>query len=266
MIAGSGLPLNGIRVLVTRPENQSGTLCEMIEENGGVALRLPTIELQPPDDPARAEQICSRLAEFQIAIFISSNAVDWAFDLFLDKNAIPDGLAIMAIGAGTARQIRQYGINDVSFLEGSANSEALLELDELQADTIRGKRVIIFRGQGGRELLADGLRNRGARVEYAEVYRRIRPHYEEDIIHKIWVDTPPDVIVVTSGEGLENLFTMTAPGDHKLLLSTQLVLIGSRMSEQARQLGFDRVPAIARETSNRGLLETVIATVGEGKR
>jgi uroporphyrinogen-III synthase len=266
MIVESALPLAGIRVLVTRPEKQSGTLCNLIEENGGAALRLPTIELQPPVDPDSAEQLCKSLGEFQIALFVSRNAVDWAFDLFLNKTGIPDGLSIMAIGAGTARQIQQYGINDVRFIKGGANSEAFLELDELQADAVRGKRIIIFRGQGGREVLASELRERGALVEYAEVYRRVQPQYDKDFVHKTWIDEPPDVIVVTSNEGLQNLFNMTAADDHAFLLNTPLVLIGSRMSSLARQLGFNRTPAIARVTSDQGLLESIISTVGDENR
>jgi uroporphyrinogen-III synthase len=263
MINQSELPLNGIRVLVTRPAKQTDSLCSLIEKSGGVTMRLPTMDLQAPDDPEQVEQLCKCLTEFQIAIFISRNAVDWAFDLFIDKADIPAGLSIMAIGAGTAEQLKQYGVTDVCFAKGSANSEAFLELDGLQADAVEGKRIIIFRGQGGREVLADGLRKRGAQVRYAEVYRRVQPRYDEDIIHNLWIDTPPDVIVVTSNEGLQNLFNITAADDHKQLLRTPLVSIGKRMSDLASQLGFGRLPVVARETSDQGLLESLIATVGE---
>jgi len=263
MIGQSELPLDGIRILVTRPAKQTGPLCSLIEKSGGVAMRLPTIDLQAPDDPGQVEQICKRLTEFQIAIFVSRNAVDWAFDLFIDKADIPAGLAIMAIGTGTAEQLKQRGISNVCFAKGSANSEAFLELSGFQADVVKDKQIIIFRGQGGREVLADGLRKRGAQVRYAEVYRRVQPRHDEDIIHKLWIDTPPDVIVVTSNEGLQNLFNMTAVDDHKQLLRTPLVSIGKRMSGLADQLGFSRLPVVARETSDQGLLESVIDTVGE---
>ena len=171
MINQPELPLNGIRILVTRPAKQTDSLCSLIEKSGGVAMRLPTINLQMADNPGQAEQLCKRLTEFQIAIFVSRNAVDWAFDQFIDKVDLPTGLSIMAIGTGTADQLKRHGVSDVCFAKGSANSEAFLELDELQADAVQGKRIIIFRGQGGRDVLADGLRERGAHVMYAEVYR-----------------------------------------------------------------------------------------------
>lgn len=264
MIVAPVLPLSGKTVLVTRPDRQSGRLCSLIEENGGTAVRLPTIEIRPPQDPAPVLEICRRLGDFQIAIFVSRNAVEQVFETFLSENGIPGGLSVMAIGAGTASQIRCHGVKIVSHLSGTANSEEFLELDELQPEAIRGKRVIIFRGQGGRELLADVLRKRGATVEYAEVYQRVVPQYDEDMIHSIWTGNRPDVMVVTSNEGLQNLITITAPGDREYLLDTPLVVIGTRTSELATELGFRRMPVIARETSDQGLLDTVIATVGTG--
>jgi uroporphyrinogen-III synthase len=263
MINQSELPLNGIRILVTRPAKQTNSLCSLIEKNGGVAMRLPTINIQAPDDPEQAERLCKRLTEFQIAIFVSRNAVDWAFDLFINKSDIPIGLSIMAIGAGTAERLKKYGVSNAYFAKGRASSEAFLELDGLQANVVQGKRIIIFRGQGGRDVLANGLCERGAHVKYAEVYRRVQPRYDENIIHKLWIDTPPDVIVVTSNEGLQNLFNITAADDHKKLLKTPLVSIGKRMSDLASQLGFVRPPVVARETSDQGLLESMITTVGE---
>ena len=135
-----------------------------------------------------------------------------------------------------------------------ANSEALLATEELQY--IEGQKIVIFRGQGGRELLAQTLSQRGAAVEYAEVYLRAKP------------DTNPaelasrqpaiDLITATSNENLQNLYEMTEIGQRDWLLSKQLVVISERTAKLAKQLGFRSAAIVAQESNDQGLVNAML--------
>ena len=249
--------LDGVKVLVTRPEQQAEALCEAIENLGGKAIRFPVIEITQSENQLAARTILDNIPQYDIGIFISRNAVDWTMKLLAEKKSTLDMLTLIAVGAGTAEALRQASSAQVITNSG-ANSEALLELDALGADVIRGKKIIIFRGQGGREYLATTLRERGAKVDYAEVYRRDCPEYDRDVIDELWSSSNPDVVIITSNNGLENLFSLLDKKQRNLLLSKQLVVIGERMLDFSIDSGFTRSPILAEENSDEGILKAIV--------
>lgn len=165
--------LQGLRVLVTRPEHQAGPLCQLIERHGGVAVRCPTLLIREPQDWGPALALFDRLATYDLAIFTSVNAVDRALPPIRERGGIPPGLEIAAIGKATARALARHGIDHGLQPEHDFSSEALMALPRFQ--NVTGQRIVIIRGEGGRTLLAETLTARGARVDHAEVYRRERP-------------------------------------------------------------------------------------------
>jgi len=122
-----------------------------------------------------------------------------------------------------------------------------------------GKRVIIFRGEGGRELLAEELRARGATVEYAEVYRRGRPTQDNGPLLHAWARGEVDIITVTSGEGLRNLFDMVGQLGRQWLRKTPILVINERLVTLARELGVEAPPVIAEEASDEGIVAALAA-------
>jgi len=174
-----------------------------------------------------------------------------------EKTSTLDKLTLIAIGAATAKILKQVSSAQVVTNNG-ANSEALLELDALSADVIHGKKIIIFRGEGGREFLATMLRERGAKVDYVEVYRRNCPEYSRDVIDEHWSSSKPDVVIVTSNNGLENLFSLLDKKQRNLLLSKQLIVMGERMLDLSIDLGFTRPPIVAEENSDEGILKAIV--------
>ena len=254
--------LAGKKILVTRPQYQSETLCKMIENEGGEAIRLPVIGIRPPPDPDTLRRLLARVGDYDIGVFISQNAVIHTLELLNKEIHALYNLKLVAVGKGTARLLKQAGFSDVSHTDSIASSETLLELPVLQASRLKGTRIIIFRGIGGREFLADMLAERGAVVDYAEVYQRVPVRYENRILDKIWLNDRPDYVVVTSSEGLQYLFDMLDSQLKTILLATQLVVLGSRMAELAVKLGFSKMPVIAEETSDKGLLQAILQTAG----
>jgi uroporphyrinogen-III synthase len=254
--------LQDIKVLVTRPAPQADNLCDLIESNGGQAIRLPTIDIQPPDNKEKVIQLLDDLSMFQIGIFVSKNAVQRTLSLCEGMNNQLQKLTLIAMGAMTAEELLKSGVGQPVYAKGQADSESLLDLPELQGRLIKDKSIIIFRGQGGRELLATTLRTRGANVEYAEVYKRTCPHYERSIIDNIWHSERPDMIVITSCEALQNLFDMLNSAQREILLHKQLVTIGKRIVDLARILGFKEQIFIADETSDTGILNAIKKSIG----
>lgn len=254
--------LKGKKLLVTRPREQAEQLCALIEKEGGIAIRLPVIEIRPLPASPRLQQILSNLADYDIGIFVSQNAVRWTLALLNNDSCALSPLKIIAVGKATAGALNQAGISDVTYAETVASSETLLELPVFAGQRLKGARVIIFRGVGGRELLADRLMETGARVDYAEVYQRAPCHYDNALLEKIFFADKPDYIVVTSSEGLQNLFDMLSSKQRTAMLDTQLLVLGERMAELAKKLGCTKMPMVARETSDEGLLQAIMHNAG----
>ena len=127
------------------------------------------------------------------------------------------------------------------------DSEALLAETAMQY--VAGKRILIFRGRGGREQLAKTLRARGAEVDYAEVYERRRPKTDTAPLNDALRSNAIDVIVITSSEALDNLMTMVEVADLNTLRQTQVLVIHPRQADHVRQLGFIHEPILAQDGS-----------------
>ncbi len=255
--------LRGAGVLVTRPDHQADRLCALIEAAGGRAIRFPVLAIAAPRDDAPALALIARLAQYSLAIFISANAVERGLDLIESRlGALPPQLRIAAVGAATARELRRRLGRDPDLVpQGRYDSEALLALPQLQ--TVAGSRIAIFRGEGGRELLADTLRERGAAVEYAEVYRRVPPLADGAALTAQLVRGEVDIVTVTSSEGLRNLLELAGDESGMRLRQLPLVVVSERTAALAHTLGFAQPALVAREASDQGLVEAVAHWMSE---
>jgi uroporphyrinogen-III synthase len=152
-------PLAGKRVLVTRPREQAAGLAELIREEGGESIVFPAIEIAAVADLRQFYAVADRLEQFDLAIFISPTAVQRVLGL-LEGRRWPERVRVAAIGGGSRRELERRGFAGVvAPSSGEADSEALLALPELAS--VRGQSIVIFRGQGGRELLAIRSLNAG---------------------------------------------------------------------------------------------------------
>jgi len=256
-----GKVLKNLKVLVTRPKQQANNLCELIENLGGKAIRFPVIEINKSENQQVARLIMDDIEQYNIGIFISRNAVEWTLKLLGDKTSALESMSLISIGPATTAALKR-ALSGTVITNFGTNSESLLENEALGAEAVSGKKIIIFRGQGGREHLATTLGQRGAKVDFAEVYRRDCPQYDNDFINKIWTLNVPDVVVVTSNNGLENLFSLLNNKQSNLLLSKQLVVMGRRMFDFSVGFGFTKTPIFTEENDDEGILKLIVKWAG----
>ena len=103
-----------MRVLVTRPAGQAQRLCGLIEAAGHECVRLPTIEIQPAADPYRLGAIADTLEDYDLAVFVSVNAVQMGLERILDQRDWPEQTRIATVGARSAEALSlpltRYGL------------------------------------------------------------------------------------------------------------------------------------------------------------
>lgn len=249
--------LRGARVLVTRPAHQAEALARLIESAGGEAIRLPTIDIVAPTDPAALNAVFDRLHEFAFAIFISPNAVLQAVPLLRAHSAVPKTLRLAAVGQGTRRALHEAGFENVLAPEERFDSESLLEL--LPRAAVAGGNILIVRGEGGRERLGETLTARGARVSYAECYRRVPPRQPDAAaLARLW-QGEIDILTITGLAGLRNLYDLAGESGRARLLATPVLLVSERQARAARELGFNAELRVAAQASDAAILTELLA-------
>ena len=187
------------------------------------------------------------MGAYHWVIFISANAVNFAQKACNIAEIFPAGVGVAAIGRATAHSLRELGIKIDVVPKRPFNTEALLDTDEMKH--VKGTKCLVVRGEGGRELLAECLRSRGAEVNYVEVYRRMRPKTDMSSVVRLWRDEGMDMVIVTSGETLDNLVSMMGLGGLALLRATPMLVISPRLKAKALAMGITRV-ILAREASD----------------
>jgi uroporphyrinogen-III synthase len=234
MFMAADLPLSGLSILVTRPQAQAQLLSDLIVDQGGIAIRFPVITIKQLDTHLWAK---SNLADAAMIIFVSRNAVNY-FMAGL-KSDIASTLKFVAIGKGTAEAMREKGLRVDLQPEKTVGSEGLLAMPEFEG--VSGKKIVIVRGKGGRELLADTLIARGATISYIEVYERcIASPSQEQCDAALLADT----IVCTSVAGVTNLKQLLKNNIETVLIKP-LIVLSERIKQHALSLGFKQVDVSA---------------------
>jgi uroporphyrinogen-III synthase len=227
-------PLSGRGIVVTRPREHALALAERIRAAGAEPILFPTIEILPPENLGAVSSLVARLDGFQLAIFVSPTAAIRGHAIVSASRAWPERMRVAAVGTGTASALEERGFPAVIAPAGEADSEALAALPELH--DLQGRSVVIFRGQGGREWLRTSLEARGARVEYAECYRRVRPGADAGSLLARWQSGGIEAVSITSAEGLANFFEMLGPTGGGYLRATPVFVPHPSIALAARKL------------------------------
>jgi len=230
------LPLAGLGVVITRPRAAAETLAAALASAGARPFVFPALAIEPLPE---SRSLAADLDACDLAIFVSANAVEHGLALIRAQGARPLRAPVAAIGEATARALRNSGFGTVISPTGRHDSESLLALDELKS--VDGRKILIFRGQGGRELLREALESRGAQVTYVECYRRTRPAADAAPLLRAWTRGEIQAVSVLSAETLENFVAMIGPEGEAHLSHTALVVPHEAIATRPLARRFARV-------------------------
>ncbi|MBE2895064.1 uroporphyrinogen-III synthase [Spirabiliibacterium falconis] len=227
-------------ILVTRPGKQGEALCQLLNQHGFATLHVPMIEMCPGRDLNTLPNLIKGLSPCDGILAVSKSAVHYA------RHALNnvgfhwrDDIHYFAVGAKTAQQLSQCTECGVAYAFPHENSEGLLAHPNIRSFT--GKKMLILRGNGGRNLIAQQLTTRGIDAEFVETYQRNPIQYDMPSQVSIWKRAGISTIIVTSGEILRYLVESVPKNDHNWLLEQQLVTISARISQQALTYGWHNV-------------------------
>jgi uroporphyrinogen-III synthase len=232
-------------VLVTRPAGDvADGLCAAIAAAGYRVHWQPLLELSACAQLSPAQrQLLLDLDRFQHVIFISGNAVRFGMALVNDFwPQHPIGINWYAVGTATAERLLQFDIH-ASTPGSTMSSEGLLSLPGLRS--VKGQRVLIIKGEGGRDVLRSELSQRGALVDELACYRRCAPQVPAGMLAQRIAQCGIDVIMLSSGESLANLLLLLSPEETTKFKAIGLVVPSERVADMARQAGFDHVVTAA---------------------
>lgn len=247
-----------MKVLVTRPEPAGSELITAITTYGGEAYASPLIHIGPGAELKTLISQLDSLNTDDLVFLLSKNAVEYA-NLTLEQMACSwsDKLSYYAIGRSTGQFFQQITGKNIRWAEQGETSEVLLTHPDLQF--LEGKKALLLRGNGGRELLASTLRSRGAQVDYCECYARHPVDYDKALFNDQWFRTGITDVVITSGQMLALLEELITDEYRTWWFSRRLLVVSERIADQARKSGWQKV-CVANSADNNALLEALIST------
>lgn len=233
--------LLGQHILITRPSPQGEELCALLKKHGAEAYHIPTLEIRP-------RAISATLFQPDIAIFISVNAVKYC-----PLPTFPKTIRYFAVGVATSLALMERGV--LAQQAEPSSSEGLLALSDLQQ--VKGKTIAIFAGQGGRTVLEEELKNRGAYCYRYEVYERHCAMQHSLHLQELLKNILFDRIICTSGENLVCLENMAGAEKNRLYF-IPLAVVSKRIATLAKQHGFSNVLVFSEPFDNASMVNQLI--------
>jgi uroporphyrinogen-III synthase len=244
--------LEGLGVVVTRPRSAGEPLAAALAREGARTWLFPALAIEDVEPTEQLRTLLSGIFRFDMAIFVSANAVEKGLAMARRFAPWPGSIGVAAIGQATAEALRNSGLANVISPPDRHDSEGLLALAQLQ--DVRGRNIIVFRGEGGRERLKESLEERGAAVTYAECYRRVRPDADPSAVVAALSRGEVHAVSVLSGETLGNFIAMIGAGADRLADVT-LVVPHAAVGERPEARRFARV--LVAKHGAEGLIEAL---------
>lgn len=242
-------------VVITRPTAQAAPLAQRVAAMGLRPEEFPLLEILPLADSSALDAALASLDDYSLVAFVSPNAIDATFARI---KRWPAGVCIGVMGAGSRATLAQHGVTDANARILSptdterTDSETLLAVLDLQA--LKAGRVLIIRGESGRELLADALRAHGITVSQVAAYRRVAPAFTPERMQKLssLLNQENDWLV-TSSEALRTLLAwageLATKSDNvdavAKMQQQHLIVPHVRIAETATSLGFQSITLTA---------------------
>jgi len=245
-----------MQVLVPRPLPQGKNICRLIKQHGGIAIHFPVIEITGPVNLHQLRELAENPGDINLMIFVSVSAVLGVSRVLTEVGVtIPQNIKVATVGRKTAGQCQACGINVDYIPTTKVSGEGLLEA--LKGFAMPQSRVVIFRGQSGRELLKTSLEALGASVEYIESYRRILTERSIEPLLARWKGGGVDLVVITSSSILYGLLELLGKTHSFLLKQTPIVTISDRIAKNCRQIGVTSPVTVAPTPYDSDVLFTI---------
>ena len=234
-------PFQGLArsVIVTRPAAQAKPLALALEQCGWFPLLYPAIEIEDPENRNVWDAVMAQLDAYDWVLCVSPSAVDKALSYIRARCELPRHWRFIAMGMGSARALAHFGVTPYLVCDPPFDSETLLKMPALQVS--RGERVLIFRGIGGRELLAQRWRELGAIVEDVSCYQQAKPRWAPTPLLTAWERGEVAAGFFTSIQGVRYFFAHVGREGQGWLKKTLCIVTHPRVAEQAQALGMLKV-------------------------
>jgi len=254
-------PLSSVNLLITRPVMPASRTATRVAALGATPLIYPTLIIEPPADSAPLKAALGKIGDYYAALFVSPSAAEMALaPMSSTPFKLPASLHVFAPGPGTAEELSRLGVERVEMPESSFDSEGLLALPSLQTLAVKGKRIAIFRGNDGRELLREELVRRGATVDAITAYHRRAPATSATGLLELLRAGKVNAISAMSSDAIANLVPLVPATEREKLLFTIAVYAShARIVESARALGFRNV--VETQAGDAGLITALLNRV-----
>lgn len=236
------MSLAGRVIAITRPMGQFEPLASRIRAAGGIPVAAPLLDIFPLPNVSQIQAAGSTLSQFDWVIFISPNSVQHSLPHLLNRaQTWPPTTKIAGIGPGTARALADFDLPCLLPEGQRFDSEGLLARSEFAEPALRGQRILLIKGEGGRELLADTLSARGASVTAVSCYQRRAPDLLLNPFEACWQQGRLDAILLSSSEGAANLLAAASPEQRTKLYTSLFFAPHPRIVDKALSLGLHQV-------------------------
>ena len=245
-------------IVITRPSHQTSEIKSLVNEHQGHPIEFPLLEIQSKSQNETFQHTVLKLEDYDWAIFISSNAVQ--FGMPAVKNAfhtLPESIKFAAIGPSTQKALKLFDVQDVLIPEENFDSEGLLATSEM--NDIQNKKIVIFRGEGGRETLAETLRARGAEVTYAECYGRTFPQTNLDLLKAFSEKIHISAILITSSEACKEFVRLSRQKNMDFLKDILFIVNHPRMVNVLERESF--MTFSSDEPSDQSMMKKLLETI-----
>jgi uroporphyrinogen-III synthase len=265
--AAAAQPLAHEHVLITRPVMPASRTAQRLAALGATPYVFPTTIIEPPSNPRTLKEALANLSRYHAAIFVSPSAAEMTLaPLGAVAIKLPNSLQVFAPGHGTAEELQLRGVENVSIPTTSFDSDGLLALPALQANIVKGKRIAIFRGNDGRELLREELIKRGALVDAITAYRRRAPATPPTGLIELIRTKKLTAISAMSSDAVSNLIAIVPKVEQAAIFALPLYASHQRIAETATSNGFRNV--ITTQAGDAGLITALLCSLsriaGEG--
>ena len=223
----SNEPLLGKKVLITRAREQSSEFTTRLKKLGAEVIEFPTIEIVPPSSWKEVDHAIAKLKSYDWVIFTSANGVHFFFQRLKEKGKNRRSLSgskICAIGPATAKQLKKRKIR-VDLVPKEFIAESILR--GFKKMGTEGKQILLARAKKAIDVLPQGLKRMGAKVDVVEVYRTVKPRGGSRRLKQLLEKGKVDVITFTSSSTVSHFIDLLKKEDVKnLLKEVALACIG----------------------------------------